>query len=243
MNTPQGFTLDSEGNPTAVNVGQVLFNPMLGPQYWHFIAAAYMTAGFLVASVYAVGWLRGRRDRYHRLGFLVPFTVAAIVTPIQLGIGDFIARSVYQKQPAKFAAIEIVWETGPNQTGVPLRTAATGRDGGRRSRSPGSTRSWPASAGTPSCRASASFPEDERATIREANIAHWAFDTMVGIGTVLFLLSAVVRAGVAAAAGHATVPVVLPMRGRGRRRLRRRRRVPGGSPPRSAGSRGSSGST
>ena len=33
MNTPQGFTLDSAGNPTNVNVSKVLFNPMLGPQY------------------------------------------------------------------------------------------------------------------------------------------------------------------------------------------------------------------
>ena len=28
--------------------------------------------------------LRGRRDRYHRLGFIIPFTVAAIATPIQM---------------------------------------------------------------------------------------------------------------------------------------------------------------
>ena len=44
------------------------------------ILAAYMVTGFLVASVYAVGMLRGRRDRYHRIGFLIPFTVAAIAT-------------------------------------------------------------------------------------------------------------------------------------------------------------------
>ncbi len=189
MNTPQGFTLDAAGNPTAVNVGKVLFNPMLGPQYWHFIAAAYMTAGFMVASVYAVGWLRGRRDRYHRLGFLVPFTVAAIVTPIQLGVGDFIARSVYQQQPAKFAAIEIVWETGPDQTeylygrlqpdGTVDGIGIPGLDSILAGFSPDTV-----------VQGLSSFPEDERATIRQANIAHWAFDTMVGIGTVLFLLSA-----------------------------------------------------
>src|SRR3989440_7988603 len=34
------------------------------------ILAAYMVAGFLIASVYAVGMLGGRRDRYHRAGFL-----------------------------------------------------------------------------------------------------------------------------------------------------------------------------
>ena len=43
------------------------------------ILAAYMVTGFLVASVYAVGMLRGRRDRHHRLGLLIPLTVAAIV--------------------------------------------------------------------------------------------------------------------------------------------------------------------
>ena len=40
------------------------------------VLAAYMVAGFGVASVYAVGMLRGRRDRYHRLGLLIPLTLA-----------------------------------------------------------------------------------------------------------------------------------------------------------------------
>ena len=55
--------------------------------------------------------LRGRRDRYHRLGFIIPFTVAAIATPIQMGVGDSLARWVYNNQPIKFAAIELVPET------------------------------------------------------------------------------------------------------------------------------------
>jgi cytochrome d ubiquinol oxidase subunit I len=41
----------------------------------------------------------GRRDRYHRLGFTVPFTVAAILTPVQFMLGDSIARAVFHKQP------------------------------------------------------------------------------------------------------------------------------------------------
>jgi cytochrome d ubiquinol oxidase subunit I len=190
MNTPQGFTLDSQGNPTAVNVGKVLLNPMLGPQYWHFIAAAYMTAGFLVASVYAVGWLRGRRDRYHRLGFLVPFTLAAIVTPIQLGIGDGIARAVYERQPAKFAAIEIVWETGDDQPEYLYgRLQPDGSVSGGM-KIPGLDSFLAGFSRDTVVQGLSDFPEDERATVRQANIAHWAFDTMVGIGTLLFLLSA-----------------------------------------------------
>jgi cytochrome d ubiquinol oxidase subunit I len=190
MNTPQGFTLDSTGNPTEVNVGKVLFNPMLGPQYWHFIAAAYMTAGFMVASVYAVGWLRGRRDRYHRLGFLIPFTVAAIVTPIQLAIGDGIARSVFQKQPAKFAAIEIVWTTGGHQAEYlygrlqPDGTVAGGI------KIPGLDSFLAGFSRNTVVNGLSEIPADQRPTAQQATIAHWAFDTMIGIGTVLLLLSA-----------------------------------------------------
>ena len=80
------------------------------------LLAAYMVAGFLIASVYAVGMLRGRRDRYHRLGFLIPFTVAAIATPIQLFVGDTAARAVADNQPAKFAAMECIYKGGPDQT-------------------------------------------------------------------------------------------------------------------------------
>jgi cytochrome bd ubiquinol oxidase subunit I len=65
----------------------------------------------LIASVYAAGMLRGRRDRYHRLGFIIAFTVGAIATPIQIGIGDGLARWVYDNQPVKFAAIELVPRT------------------------------------------------------------------------------------------------------------------------------------
>lgn len=64
-----------------VNVRQAVFTPMFGPEYWHFVVGVVLTAGYVVAGVYAVGLLRGRRDRYHRLGFTLPFTVAAILTP------------------------------------------------------------------------------------------------------------------------------------------------------------------
>ena len=47
----------------------------------HMLIAAYLVGGFLIASVYAWAMLRGRRDRYHRLGFLIAFTVAAIAHP------------------------------------------------------------------------------------------------------------------------------------------------------------------
>src|SRR6476619_2776714 len=111
MNQTQGFTLDSAGNVTDVKPFDVLFNPAAGYEFFHMLLAAYMVTGFVIASVYAVGMLRGRRDRYHRLGFIIPFTVAAIAAPIQLFVGDTPARSIADDQPAKFAAIELVPDT------------------------------------------------------------------------------------------------------------------------------------
>ena len=78
MNTPSGFTLNSAGDVVDVDPLEVIFNDAMPLQAAHMVVAAYLVGGFLVASVYAVGMLRGRADRYHRLGFIIAFTVAAV---------------------------------------------------------------------------------------------------------------------------------------------------------------------
>ncbi|MGZ5308179.1 MAG: cytochrome ubiquinol oxidase subunit I [Solirubrobacterales bacterium] len=115
MNTPAGFSLGPDGRVDDTQIVDVIFNTSTFHEFVHMWVAAYIVAGFLAASVYAVAMLRGRRDRYHRLGFLIPFTVAAIFTPIQLIVGDFAARDVFEDQPVKFAAMECVYETDDNQ--------------------------------------------------------------------------------------------------------------------------------
>jgi cytochrome d ubiquinol oxidase subunit I len=92
----------------------VIFNGATWYEVPHMLLAAYIVTGFLVASTYAWGMLHGRRDRYVRLGFAIPFAVAAIATPIQIGVGDVAARAVFEQQPTKFAAMELVTETGSN---------------------------------------------------------------------------------------------------------------------------------
>jgi cytochrome d ubiquinol oxidase subunit I len=111
MNQPGGFTQAANGKITSVNAWDVLFNHATPYEVPHMLLAAYIVAGFLVSSVYAVGWLRGRRDRLHRLGFTIPFVVAAIATPIQLFVGDTAARAIAKDQPIKFAAMEYVQTT------------------------------------------------------------------------------------------------------------------------------------
>lgn len=103
-----------------------MFNPATPPQTTHMILAAYMVAGFAIASVYAVPLLRGSRDRYHRLGFMVPFTFAAAITPVQIGVSDWAARFLASNQPVKLAAAEGVFRT---RSYVPLHVGGVVRDG------------------------------------------------------------------------------------------------------------------
>jgi cytochrome d ubiquinol oxidase subunit I len=117
MNQPAGFRLDAAGNVVDPDPWAAMLNAATPVQTTHMILAAFMVAGFGVAAVYAAGWLRGRRDRYHRLGFLVPFTVAVVVTPVQIGVGDWAARFLAERQPVKLAALEGLHET---ERGAPL---------------------------------------------------------------------------------------------------------------------------
>ena len=110
MNTPGGFT-EVDGQITSVNVWQVFFSRSAIYEMPHMILAAYMVAGFGVASVYAVGILRGRRDRYHYTGFALGFVPAAVLTPFQIFVGDTAARAIAHDQPVKFAAMEYVART------------------------------------------------------------------------------------------------------------------------------------
>lgn len=107
MNDPAGFT-EAHGRITSVDPVAVFFNGATYYEVPHMILAAYMVAGGLAATPYAVGLLRGRRDRYTRLGFLIPFTVAVVAAPFQIGVGDTAARAIASQQPVKFASMEYV---------------------------------------------------------------------------------------------------------------------------------------
>ncbi|HEY0472019.1 MAG TPA: cytochrome ubiquinol oxidase subunit I [Kribbella sp.] len=110
MNQPGGFQLVN-GQITQIRPWQVFFNHASAYEMPHMILAAYLVSGFLAASVYAAGILRGRRDRYHLTGFAIPFGLAAVLTPVELFFGDTAARAVAVDQPVKFAAIEYVSQT------------------------------------------------------------------------------------------------------------------------------------
>jgi cytochrome d ubiquinol oxidase subunit I len=191
MNSPEGVTLDSSGAVVEVDPVGVIFNSAMPLMAAHMVVAAYMVGGFLIASVYAVGMLRGRRDRYHRLGLIIGFSVAAIATPVQMGVGDGLARWVYNEQPAKFAAIEMVTQTssdvpeilfghlnsqGQEVGGIPIPGLA-------------SILSDPATGTSTVVMGLNEIPAENQPTDGTVNVTHLAWDVMIGLGTLLFLLT------------------------------------------------------
>jgi cytochrome d ubiquinol oxidase subunit I len=188
MNQPAGFTM-RDGELVQVRPLEVIFNDAFGYEAGHMLLAAYMVAGFSMAGVYAVGMLRGRRDRYHRLGLLIPLTVAAIATPVQIFVGDVAAREVFQNEPAKFAAIEALARTDRH---VPEVLGGYYDDGRVHY---GIEIPWGASvlsgfSPSTEIRGMQDVPAAVRPTDRAVTIVHLAFDVMVGVGVALLALSA-----------------------------------------------------
>ena len=185
MNQPQGYTLDAAGNVTDVNPLEVMWTPATAYEVSHMILAAYLVTAFLVASVYAVGMLRGRRDRHHRLGLLIPLTVASILAPIQFFVGDTAARAIAEDQPIKFAAMECVQHTHTHVTeyigGICTDDGVNGGIGIP------NLDSWLVGFSSDTeVTGLDSVPPDERPPAN--TLLHWSFDAMVGIGTAMIAL-------------------------------------------------------
>ena len=186
MNVPAGFRVVN-GEVVDVNPWRAMFNSLVGMQFIHMWLAAYMVVGFCVAGVYAVGMLRGRTDAHHRLGFIVPFVFATAAALVQPVAGHLLGGNLGDRQPAKLGAFELAETT---ESPSPLRIGGWYADGEAHG-----TIDIPMLG---SLLAQNSFTEPVRGldTIPDAdeppiNITHWAFQTMVGLGSLLALLVSV----------------------------------------------------
>jgi cytochrome bd ubiquinol oxidase subunit I len=191
MNEPAGFTLNHAGKVVDVDPAGVIFNKAMPLESLHMIVAAYVVGGFLIASVYAMGLLRGRRDRYHRLGFTIPFTVASIAIPIQMAVGDSLARWVFNNEPTKFAAIEMVPKTSSDvpETLFGHLNSSGNVTGGIKIPGLASILSDPSTGKSTVIKGLDSYPANSRPTIGEVNVVHVSWDIMIGLGTLLTLLA------------------------------------------------------
>jgi cytochrome d ubiquinol oxidase subunit I len=187
MNAPGGITV-RDGRVVDVDVWQVFFNDAFWYEAIHMLLAAYVVAGFSVAGVYAVGMLRGRHDRYHRVGLLIPLTVGAVAIPLQIAMGDVIARYVFDAEPAKFAAIEALPDT---RSHAPETLGGVMVDGKLRYGLPIPDGASLLSGFSPDTEVKGldAIPADVRPPDHLVSTVHLSFDVMVGTGFALFGLA------------------------------------------------------
>jgi cytochrome d ubiquinol oxidase subunit I len=184
MNVPTGVT-ERAGKVIAAKPWAALTSAAAAPECTHMLLAALMCTGAAVASVYAVGMLRGRRDLYHRRGLSVGLVTLLACAPLQILVGDWSVRSVEAHQPAKFAALEGIART---RTHAPITIggifdAKTGHIvGGLPIPDALSLLAhFSPSASVPGLDVVARGDSTPMVTA-----VHLSFDTMVGIGTALF---------------------------------------------------------
>jgi cytochrome d ubiquinol oxidase subunit I len=185
MNHPTGFKLES-GRAVDVHPFSALFgNDYLWHELVHMYLAAFMVAGFVTASVYAFGWLRGARGRYERAALVIPLTIAALAAPVQILVGDWAARDVAKTQPVKLAAFEGL---GTTTKGAPVHLLGwyDGEEVRYGIKIPKllsllAFHDWNAKV-----KGLDTVPETDRPPV---NVERYAFQTMVGIGSALALLS------------------------------------------------------
>ena len=182
MNNPAGFDTDpTTGEIIDIDPLAAMLNNAVWWQSIHMFVAAYAVTGFLVAAVYAIGILRGRNDRSHRMGLGVAMSFAAVAALSQPVIGHFTGQRLAEDQPSKLAAFELAEES---EDRAPLTIGGLWIDGEKRfgieipllgSIASGNSLNQV----VPGIN---DIPEDERPPI---NVTHLAFQAMVGAGTLM----------------------------------------------------------
>ncbi len=184
MNHPGGFRMVGHKAVDVHPLKALFANGFLWPELTHMYIAGYIVCGFLVAGAYAIGKLRGKWGRYERTALAIPLTIAALASPVQVLVGDWAARDVAVQQPVKLAAFEGLAHTTKGASehilgwyedekvkygiGIPKLLSFLAFH------NPEAT-----------VQGLDTVPEDRRPPI---NVVRFAFQAMVGIGTLLALL-------------------------------------------------------
>src|SRR5207237_10839643 len=95
----------------------ILSNPSFPYRLTHMLLASAITVSFLLAGVSAWQLLRGAGNVSTPLVLRVALTVAAVLVPLQMFVGDQHGLNTLEHQPQKVAAMEAIWRT---ERGAPL---------------------------------------------------------------------------------------------------------------------------
>src|SRR6476646_2871794 len=189
MNSPAGFRLGPDGQLAQVDPLAAALNPSTATEDPHMLISAYVVTGFVVAAVYAAGLLRGRNDIFHQRGLALGMAMAAIAIVLAGITGDSSARFIYGNQPAKFAAMEGIYQT---QRGAPIHLGGIPSDSEHRVlfaiEIPKALSFLATFDPNAEVRGLDSFPPG---TTPNPVLVHLSFDGMVGLGLLIGFFAAV----------------------------------------------------
>ncbi len=110
MNSPAGFDY-VDGQYLNIDPIKAMFNDAWLFQALHMTLAAFAATGFAVAGVHALMILKAKHVIFHARAFRIAAVFGGIASILQPISGDFSAKDVAKRQPAKLAAMEAHFHT------------------------------------------------------------------------------------------------------------------------------------
>ncbi|TCD25140.1 cytochrome ubiquinol oxidase subunit I [Pedobacter psychrodurus] len=186
MNSPAGFDFVN-GQYLNIDPIQAMFNKAWFSQALHMCLAAFTATGFAVAGVHALMILRDRNKEFHLKAFKIAAIFACIGALLQPLSGDISAKDVAKRQPAKLAAMEALYKT---EKPAPLLIGGIVNEKDKTVKGaieiPGALSFLAHGDFKAEVKGLDQIPENEHPPVA---ITHYAFQIMVGIGTLLLLVS------------------------------------------------------
>ncbi|GAA3627623.1 cytochrome ubiquinol oxidase subunit I [Flavivirga jejuensis] len=185
MNAPSGFDYIN-GEFLNIDPVKALFNPAWFTQALHMTLAAFTATGFAVAGIHAFQVYKKRQAELHKKAFKIAITFGAIAAVLQPLSGDLSAKDIAERQPVKLAAMEAHYHT---EKGAPLYIGGI-VDNEKQEISykieiPKALSFLAFGDFNAEVKGLNDFPEDVRPNVA---IVHYAFQIMVGIGTLLLVV-------------------------------------------------------
>jgi cytochrome d ubiquinol oxidase subunit I len=192
MNSPAGFdwvaaTASTPGHAINIDPFRAMFNDAWKAQTLHMTLSAFEATGFAVAGIHALLFLR-KPSAFHREAFTIALAVGAIAAIAQPLSGDLLAKGTAKRQPVKLAAMESHFETSARAPlllgGVPDEKTGTVRYG---IEIPGALSFLAHGDFNAEVKGLGDFPRENWPPVAPV---HYAFQIMVGCGTILAALGA-----------------------------------------------------
>jgi cytochrome d ubiquinol oxidase subunit I len=101
-----------------LNFWQVVFNPSTVHRLTHVLIGAFIMGAFFIMSISAWYLLKRRHEEFARRSFQGALVLATVSSLAALVSGHIQANNVYEHQPAKLAAFEGQYETGPGDLSI-----------------------------------------------------------------------------------------------------------------------------